>query len=222
MPADGSLWKRVWASRVLGRHERELFAALRLPELRQLEWLGARTAAKEAVAELLRGAHGLDLLPADIEILAGEGGAPVVAAPGVERLGATPVVSLAHAQGEAVALAALGSGDAIGIDIEHLSPRPPGFAEAVLTADERRLLEGIPTDHADEWLLRCWCAKEAVGKALGTGMAPGRAEAPAVVSLDRDRQEVVVRVGERRLVAHTHREGDLVVATTLPREGPRS
>jgi acyl transferase domain-containing protein/phosphopantetheinyl transferase (holo-ACP synthase) len=225
LPADGGLWKGVWASRVLGRRERELFAALRLPEHRQLEWLGARTAAKEAVAELLRGAHGIDLLPADIEILAGEGGAPVVAAPPLERLGSVPVVSLAHAQGEAVALAALlggASDEAIGVDIEHFGARPPGFAEAALSEDERRLVEGIPAELADEYLLRCWCAKEAVGKAFGSGMAPGRAEAPTVVSLDRDRQQVIIRVGERRLVAHTHREGDLVVATTLSREGRRS
>jgi acyl transferase domain-containing protein/phosphopantetheinyl transferase len=222
LPADGGLWKRVWASRVLGRRERELFAALRLPEHRQLEWLGARTAGKEAVAELLRAAHGLDLLPADIEILAGEGGAPVVAAPPLERLGSVPVVSLAHAQGEAVALAALlgsGSEEAIGIDIEHLATRPPGFAEAALSEDERRLIEGVTAELVDEWLLRCWCAKEAVGKALGSGMAPGGTQAPAATSLELDREEVVVRVGERRLVAHTRREGDLVVATTLSREG---
>jgi phosphopantetheinyl transferase len=225
LPADGSLWTGVWSSRVLGRRERELFAALRLPQLRKLEWLGARTAAKEAVAELLRDAHGLDLLPADIEILGGEGGAPVVAAPGVERLGVTPVVSLSHTQGEAVALAALvrcGSGESIGIDIEHLSPRPAGFAEVAHSEDERRLLEVIGPELADEWLLRSWCAKEAVGKALGSGMAPGRPEAPTLVSLDPERQEVVVAVAGRRLVAHTHREGDLVVATALAPGGGHS
>jgi phosphopantetheinyl transferase (holo-ACP synthase) len=225
LPADGSLWTGVWASRVLGRREREEFAALRLPPRRKLEWLGARTAAKEAVAELLRDTHGLDLLPADIEILGGDGRAPVVAAAGVERLGVTPVVSLAHTQGEAVALAALvgrGSGDAIGIDIEHLSQRPAGFAEMAHTEDERRLLEVIGPELADEWVLRSWCAKEAVGKALGSGMAPGRPEAPALVSLDPERQEVVVAVADRRLVAHTRREGDLVVATALAAGGGHS
>jgi hypothetical protein len=59
-------------------------ACLGVPEERQLEWLGARTAAKEAVADLLRSAHGLDLLPAEIEILPGADGAPVVDAPGLE------------------------------------------------------------------------------------------------------------------------------------------
>ena len=45
---------RCGPRRVLGRRERELFAALTLPERRQLEWLAARTAAKECVAELAR------------------------------------------------------------------------------------------------------------------------------------------------------------------------
>lgn len=217
LPADGALWKRVWARRVLGRRERERFDALRLPESRQLEWLGARTAAKEAVAQLLHAHRGLDLLPADIEILAQEGGCPrvVVAGLGVE---AVPVVSLAHAQGEAVAFAALvepGTDARIGIDVEHLRRRPPAFAEAAMSDDERRLLEGLPADVVDEWLLRCWCAKEAAGKALGSGLAA----APAVASIDRDRGQVDVSVHGQRLLVRTLREGELIVATTLGERG---
>jgi phosphopantetheinyl transferase len=218
LPVDRGLWKPVWASRVLGRRERERFAALRVPEDRQLEWLGARTAAKEAAADLLRAGHGLDLLPAEIEILPGEDGAPVVHAPGLERLDVAPVVSLAHAQGEAVAFAALAADPeaaAVGIDIEHLRPLPPGFAEAALRDDERCLLAQLPGELADEWLLRCWCAKEAVGKALGSGVAPGRPEAPAVADIDPREGLVTVDACERRFVAHTRREADLIVATTV-------
>jgi acyl transferase domain-containing protein/phosphopantetheinyl transferase (holo-ACP synthase) len=218
LPVDRGLWKPVWASRVLGRRERERFAGLGLPEERQLEWLGARTAAKEAIAELLRAAHGLDLLPAEIEILPGEDGAPVVDAPGVERLEVAPVVSLAHAQGEAVAFAALvpkTEAAAVGIDIEHLRSLPPAFAEAALRDDERRLLGQVPAELREEWLLRFWCAKEAVGKAVGSGLAPGRPAAPAVVSVDRDGQRMVVDAGDGRFEVHTYRDGDLIVATTL-------
>ena len=179
----------MWASRVLGRRERQRFGSLRLPEERQLEWLGARTAAKEAIAELLA-PHGLDLLQAEIEILPGDDGAPIVDAPGLERLEVAPVVSLAHAKGQAVAIAAL-------------------------RGDERRLLERVPGELGEEWLLRCWCAKEAVGKAAGSGLAPGRPEAPALVSVDRDGQQLILDVGERRFVVHTRRDGDLIVATTV-------
>ncbi|MGZ4307390.1 MAG: beta-ketoacyl synthase N-terminal-like domain-containing protein, partial [Solirubrobacteraceae bacterium] len=107
IPSDGGLWKQVWASRVLSRNERRRFYELRLPQSRQLEWLAARTAAKEAVAELLRTHHGIDLLPADIEIVPDARGVPAISAPGCAEAGVEPVVSLTHAGGHAAAFAAL-------------------------------------------------------------------------------------------------------------------
>ena len=192
LPADGGLWKRVWARRVLGRIERERFDALRTPELRRLEWLGARTAAKEALIELL----GSELLPADVEILPDEHGRPTVDAPAV--------VSLAHSQGQCVALVGT-PGDRIGIDVEHVRPSPDGFADIALTADERRLAP------SDEWLLRCWCAKEAAGKAVGSGMSPP----PTVVAIDAGSGRVDVEAGDTRVVVHTLRERDMIVATAV-------
>jgi acyl transferase domain-containing protein/phosphopantetheinyl transferase len=215
MPADRALWKPVWASRVLGRRERELFEALQLPENRQLEWLAARTAAKEGVAELLRGAYGLELLPAEIEILPDERGAPVVVAPGLEGLAELPLVSLTHSHGRAAAfvtLAAHGSGSGVGIDIEPLVARPPGFAQAALSEDERHLLDALPADAAEEWLLRLWCAREAAGKAIGSGLGGG-SDAPCVCAIDTKNEAVLVDVAGRRLVAWTQREENLIVAT---------
>jgi phosphopantetheinyl transferase len=201
IPSDGGLWKPVWAARVLGREERALFEGLELPEQRQLEWLGARTAAKEAVADLL---GERDLLPADIEILPGEQGEPRVVVSGVD---VAPVVSLAHSQGEAAALAAVGAAG-VGIDIERIRPLPEGFADASLAQSERALLAQLP---GDEWLLRCWCAKEAAGKAVGRGMA-GK---PVLVAVDPGKESVTVEAEGRRLEVHTRRDGDLIVATTL-------
>jgi acyl transferase domain-containing protein/phosphopantetheinyl transferase len=218
LPLDAGLWERVWASRVLGRRERELFAGLRLPQDRRLEWLGARTAAKEALAELWRATGGPELLPADIEILPGPEGRPLVSSPGVAQLGRVPLVSLAHAQGQAVALAALAppdSGAALGIDVEHLSARPPGFAEAALGPGERQLLDDLRREPRDEWLLRLWCAKEAAGKAVGSGMAPGRPEAPVTLSVNSEREAVLVEAAGRRITVHTRRDGDLVVAAAV-------
>ncbi len=214
--ADRALWKPVWASRVLSRRERELFDALALPELRQLEWLAARTAAKECVAELLRAAHGLELLPAEIEILPDERGAPVVLVPGLEDLAELPVVSLTHSHGHAAALVALappGAGGGVGIDIEPLVARPPGFAQAALGEEERRLLAPLPADAAEEWLLRLWCAREAAGKAVGSGL--GGSGAPRVSTIDAQSQAVEVDVAGRRLVAWTQREDDEIVATAI-------
>jgi phosphopantetheinyl transferase len=89
--------------------------------------------------------------------------------------------------------------------------RPGGFAEAALSAGERGRL---PAEAADEWLLRCWCAKEAAGKALGSGLA----SAAAVTAVDVDRGDVELAAGDCRLLAHTLREGDLIVATVLHEE----
>ena len=35
------------------------------------------------------------------------------------------------------------------------------------------LLAALPPDLRQEWALRMWCAKEAVGKALGRGLSAG-------------------------------------------------
>jgi phosphopantetheinyl transferase len=197
-----------------------LLDTLAVPEARQLEWLGARTAAKEAVAELIRAAGGADLLPAEIEILPDAHGRPVVEAPpGVDGL--VPIVSLAHTRGETVALAALvadGATPAIGIDVELASARPAGFAQAALTDTERRALDGIPEPDLDEWLVRCWCAKEAVGKASGNGVLAGP-DVPRVASIDFEAKQVLVDLGDRRIVVHTSREEALLVATTIGEEG---
>jgi acyl transferase domain-containing protein/phosphopantetheinyl transferase (holo-ACP synthase) len=219
--ADRALWKPVWACRVLGRRERELFASLALPETRQLEWLAARTAAKECVAELVRGAYGLELAHADIEILPDERGAPVVVCPALDGLGGAPAVSLTHAHGQAVALVAFApAGAGVGIDVERLVPRPQGFLEAALTEAERCLLEPLGADAAEEWLLRMWCAREAAGKALGTGLGGGSA-APRVSALDVSREALLIDAAGRQLVAWTHREEEMVVATAFD-PGPGS
>jgi len=215
LAVDRGLWKPVWASRVLGRRERELFAALTLPESRQLEWLAARTAAKECAVELLRAVYGLELLPADIEILPDERGAPYVLARELEGLAEVPIVSLTHANGRAAALVALappGAAGGIGIDVERLVPRPEGFAQAALSEAERALLEPLPAHVAEEWLLRMWCAREAAGKAFGSGLGGG-AEAPCVRALDLERETVSVDAGGERLLAWTHREDEEIVAT---------
>jgi acyl transferase domain-containing protein/phosphopantetheinyl transferase len=220
LPADRGLWEPVWASRVLGRRERELFDELSHPEARRLEWLAARTAAKECVAELLRDAHGLELLPAEIEILPDERGAPVVHLATLPDLDECPVVSLAHAHGRAAALATLAPARAaggVGIDLELLVPRPHGFAQAALSEAELRLLEPLPAQDAEEWLLRAWCAREAAGKACGSGLAGG-AEAPRVSSIDSAHETVAVDVAGRRLSVCTHREADVIVATALDPE----
>jgi phosphopantetheinyl transferase (holo-ACP synthase) len=216
LPADASLWKPVWAARVLGRRERALFAALRTPEPRQLEWLAARTAAKECVAQLVAEAYGVALLPAEIEILPDERGVPLVHAPALAGLPELPVVSLTHSRGEAAALAMLaapGSAGA-GLDLERLVPRPDWFASAALSEPERQLLGEASDDQAEEWLLRLWCAREAAGKALGTGLGGGEG-APRATALEMGSGAVQVECDGAAVVCWTSREQDVVMASAL-------
>jgi acyl transferase domain-containing protein/phosphopantetheinyl transferase (holo-ACP synthase) len=216
LPSDGALWEPAWASRVLGREERVLFAALSMPERRRLEWLAARTAAKECVAQLAADAYDLALLPAEIQILPDQLGAPVVLAPALAGMPEQPVVSLTHSHGEAAALAMLAAPGtvAVGLDVERLVPRPEGFATAALGEQERVLLEGLPAEAAEEWLLRLWCAREAAGKALGTGLGTG-ATAPRASALDASSGAVQVELGGVSVVVWTRREQDLVMASAL-------
>jgi len=220
---DRAFWKRVWAHRVLSRSERRQFRALRLPEPRALEWLGARTAAKEAVQQLLRNHYGLELLPADVEIHQDALGRPLVGGSWVAGVPGPPVVSLAHTQGHAVALASLDG--RVGIDIEVVRQREQAFAELAFAPEERERLAALPADTVAEWTLRSWCAKEAVAKALGSGLSRGP-QGLAVTAIDQAGQRIAVRLGAEMagdhpdlagapLMVHTFRRDDLVVATTL-------
>jgi phosphopantetheinyl transferase len=171
--------------------------------------------------------HGIELLPADVEILPDDLGRPVVGGSWTAELAEAPVVSLAHTQGTAVALAGLGG--RVGIDVELVRAREQGFAELAFSPAERALLAGLGADAVEEWTLRCWCAKEAVAKALGSGLTRGP-QGLAVTALDPATGAIRVRLGdemardhrdlaEAPILVHTLREGDMVVATTVCEQG---
>ena len=72
-------------------------------------------------------------------------------------------------------LVALGRDMDIGIDLERLRPRPRALAvaERYFTAGELAWLQAQAAALRDEAFLRLWCAKEAVPKAHGRGLAFG-------------------------------------------------
>ncbi|HET7035096.1 MAG TPA: beta-ketoacyl synthase N-terminal-like domain-containing protein [Thermomicrobiaceae bacterium] len=215
-PSDRAFWMRIWADRMLGRSERQAFAQLRLPEPRKLEWLAGRTAAKEALQGLLKTHHGLDLLPADIEILPDANGRPVVAGSWLARLPRPPLVSISHSGGTAAAIAWLPAQDApgvIGIDIECTIPAREEFDAVAFTEDERRLLAGAPAEERAAWSLRAWCAKEATAKALGEVMVQGPGTA-LLAAVEPARESIAVTLGEQLALRFPALAGlPLVVAT---------
>jgi len=128
----------------------------------------------------------LHLSPEEIEIVPDPYGRPLVSycptapspmwggRPRLQRVSRpAPTISIAHSQGTAVALAVLDPEALVGIDLESLTHRRGDFEAIAFSPDERRLLAALPRDLRDEWALRMWCAKEAVGKALGRGLSAG-------------------------------------------------
>lgn len=233
--SDRRFWLRVWASCVLGKTERDHFRALRTPDIRQIEWLGGRTAAKEAIRELLRSRNDVVVKHADIEITGNDRGQPVVGGAWRSQTATDAVVSIAHTGGRAVAVAHLippGAEEAmaersvlVGVDLEQLRERPDGFDDIAFTDNERALFATMDSAARAEWVTRSWCAKETVAKAVGEGLVDGPASV-VVDRLDTTTGEIMVKLGENlaaaypslattQLVAHTMRHDDLVVATTL-------
>ena len=82
-------------------------------------------------------------------------------------------VSWSHS-GEGL-LIALGDGVDVGVDLERARPRPRALelADRFFHPSEHAWLRGLPEPDRNEAFLRLWCAKEAVLKAHGRGIAYG-------------------------------------------------
>jgi phosphopantetheinyl transferase/acyl carrier protein len=159
----------ILADMILSAGERDRWRSMRAVEKRRHEWLLGRAVAKEAVRLLLEENSNLRLSPAEIEIVPDPYGRPQVSI--VQPF--HPALSIAHSHGTAVALAVLDPDAQVGIDLESMSHRREDFESIAFSPDERSLLAGLPPDSRAEWALRMWCAKEAVGKALGRGLSAG-------------------------------------------------
>jgi 4'-phosphopantetheinyl transferase len=132
----------------LGARERATLAALR-PGPRRDSWRLGRFAAKR-------------LLGADVEVIAGDGGAP--RAFRGERAAARSV-SISHRAGVALCAAAVG---AVGCDLELVEARSEAFVGDFFTAGEAAWVARA----ADRALAAnlVWSAKESALKALGVGL----------------------------------------------------
>ena len=153
------------------------------------------------------------LLPADIVVRVAEGGKPYLAADGLESLGELPEVSVAHVEGEAVAVAAP-PGVPVGIDLEHagrIATRDllaGGFSDA-----EQGIVTRGEAD-ASTRVLQAWCAKEAAAKCLGVGMN-GRPKSFVVSAMD-DSGNAQVDVGEVAVRVSLAADGPSVLAVPFP------
>ena len=79
-----------------------------------------------------------------------------------------PFVSASHSGGISIGLVA---SVPVGIDVEPESRSTEEFQEQFLTPAEKQRIQILESEMPEEvWAVRYWCAKEAVGKMLGTGL----------------------------------------------------
>jgi phosphopantetheinyl transferase len=224
--AQSGFWEKALAHLILSRGERAAWRALKGPAKRRIDWLLGRLVAKEAMVTLAGEQFGLALHPADVEIAAGEDGRPVMQGEWLRQVGYPLALSIAHADGVAAAIVGpAGAVASVGIDIEPACRDPQTFVDGAFSPAEQALLADLGKSGEETWPLRLWCAKEAVGKALGCGLA-GRPLEIVVREVDsRTGRVQVVLAGDlsRRfptingqgITARTVHEGDFVVASVL-------
>ncbi len=183
------LWQRALAHMILSRAERATFESLKRPPVLLAGWLFGRVVAKDAV----RRWGGLDVCMADVEIVNDANGAPRAVLPGA-RL---PALSLAHTGFAAVAAAADPQRFAgVGIDVEPVGTMDVALVNDAFNPSERALLLSAARatgESQDSWLIAAWGAKEAVGKALGSGVKGGP-RAVEVVAADGAQGRITVEL----------------------------
>jgi phosphopantetheinyl transferase (holo-ACP synthase) len=152
-------------------------------------WLLGRIALKDAVRlERWRDAGAKPIWPVEIGVTNAPSGQPLV--DGIH-------VSVSHKDDRAVAIV---GARPVGIDLERIEPRTEAFLKIAFTPAELVLAAG-----RDEEYARLWAAKEAVAKALGTGMTdPKRFEVRA--------HGERLQIGDH--IVDTKRDGDYMIAWT--------
>ncbi len=163
------LWSQVVSRMILSQAERNALSRQKLSPAALAYWLAGRIAVKDSMRLFL----GEPLGMADVEIEVDAVGKPCA------RIGpdAGPLVSIAHKEFKAVAVAAsIDDFHSVGIDIEILGSMDPGLKEDAFSREELALLQRAAeeTDEpVDHWCLSAWSAEEALGKALGRGVLGG-------------------------------------------------
>ena len=161
------LWLKTLSHVVLDADERRDFAEMAGSVSRRVEWLFGRIAAKEAVRRYLRDCYQARWSDADVRIWADGSGKPHALGAWNDLLAVKVDVAIAHTAQFVVAIAAANA--RVGVDVESVArDLSEEFAAGVFTPDELEL--AAHAANATQAVIKFWCAKEAVSKALGTGI----------------------------------------------------
>lgn len=162
------IWLKTLSHMVLNKTERSDFLDLSGSTSRRTEWLFGRIAAKEAVRRFLQENYQARWCPADVQIWRDDSGKPhPIGSWKDDHLTSSIDLAIAHTAQFVVAVVAANA--RVGVDVESRDrDLSEEFTHGVFTPDELEL--AIRAVNAPSAVIRFWCAKEAVSKALGTGI----------------------------------------------------
>ena len=164
---NSALWLKTMSHIVLGKGERQAFGEMAGTVQRRTEWLFGRIVAKESVRRFVRENYQARWSSADIIIWADDQGKPHALGAWSDNLNVKLDLAISHTRDFVVAIVAANA--RVGVDVEEASrDLSEEFTNGVFSADELEL--AAESSDAPSTLIRFWCAKEAVSKALGTGI----------------------------------------------------
>ena len=164
---DEERWLKILSHVVLDASERRDFAKMPGTTARRTEWLFGRIVAKEAVRRFLKDYYQARWSDADIRIWADASGKPHALGEWNDYQTTKLDIAIAHTEQFVVAVVAANA--RVGVDVESvLRDLSEEFTAGVFTPDEQDLAAGAAD--SSQALIKFWCAKEAVSKALGTGI----------------------------------------------------
>jgi phosphopantetheine--protein transferase-like protein len=164
---DEEFWLKIMSHVVLNHPERKEFSEMSGSTRRRTEWLFGRIAAKEAVRRYLKDFYQARWSYADVQIWPDANGKPIAIGDWNRYLLTRLDIAIAHTSQFVIAVAAANA--RVGVDVESVSrDLSDEFARGVFIGEELDL--AASTSNPSQAIIRFWCAKEAVSKALGTGI----------------------------------------------------
>jgi phosphopantetheine--protein transferase-like protein len=182
---------------------------------RRTEWLFGRVAAKEAVRRFLKDYYQARWSDADIQIWADDSGKPHALGAWADYMTTKLDIAIAHTAQFVIAVAAANA--RVGVDVESVSrDLSEEFTAGVFTPEEQELAAGAV--NSSQTIIRFWCAKEAVSKALGTGIRYSPREMQ-VVDYHADTGRITMRLEGAWVEAFKKFKGrDIVVTSRIMRD----
>ena len=216
------VWHKMLGYLTLWPSEREQWINLQGSTARRIEWLLGRAAAKDSTRRYLKQHYNQRWAAPDVRIVPDASRKPHVQGSWQAALDEHLDVSISHTSG--FAAAAVVPNARVGIDVERADrDLTTDFTDGAFSRSEHDLAanstEGLVA------MLRFWCAKEALVKALGTGIRYSPCDLK-VRSLARDTHRLAIEVtgqwltefptyAGRRLPVHTHIHQDAVIGICI-------